>query len=592
VSSGIVLVALCLATTPPANGQITYTWSQPTVGANDWNVAGNWSASSGNSYPGTAASDIVVFGNAGIATSASTVNNIVSVNTTIAALTYALTTTSSSDYQNTEIPSGVTLTVTGDVAIGSGTSAAGLDIISNKSLVLGANQRWANNSANVLTVSAVISGTANLTNAGSGTILLGSSNTYGGSTLLTSGTLSLGASGSISNSPEITIGAGATFDVSAITAFNLSSDTSLTVSGNATPAVFNGAPGGSVNLGSQPITLNYDGLDPALTVAQGILVLNGNAFTVNAASPLSPGAYTLVQQSSGSISGTGPFSVSGTAIPSGSTPSIVVSVGNVNLIIAEPSAFSNLTPSQSVPYGTTSITLGGTVSGSGPVYLANGEPIAVTIDGTSQGTAISDSTGDFSILYDPASIPVTGSPFAVTYSYAGNNGPLLPSSDSSTMLTITPANLTITANDLSVTEGLPIPPLTASYVGFVNDESSASLTTQPALSTTATSESPAGQYPITVTNAVDPNYNISYASGTLTVVGPPKIGGLSVSAGQLEFSFPTITGQTYQLNVSSNLGTHVWTPVGNPIPGTGASVSTNITVSASGASFFSLFISQ
>src|ERR1039457_2086787 len=57
----------------PANAQITYTWSQATVGANNWNVAGNWS-STGGTFPGSLASDIAVFGNTGVASAATTVN--------------------------------------------------------------------------------------------------------------------------------------------------------------------------------------------------------------------------------------------------------------------------------------------------------------------------------------------------------------------------------------------------------------------------------------------------------------------------------------------------------------------------------------
>jgi hypothetical protein len=139
-------------------------------------------------------------------------------------------------------------------------------------------------------------------------------------------------------------------------------------------------------------------------------------------------------------------------------------------------------------------------------------------------------------------------------------------------LTVTPAALTITANSLGRTEGLTNPPLTASYSGFVDGNTSASLTTLPSLSTTATSNSPPGTYPITVTNAVDPNYNISYVPGTLTVVAPPQVGGLSVSGTQLIFSYLSIAGETYQLQSTTNLSSGVWVPVSS-VTGTSATVS-------------------
>ena len=84
-------------------------------------------------------------------------------------------------------------------------------------------------------------------------------------------------------------------------------------------------------------------------------------------------------------------------------------------------------------------------------------------------------------------------------------------------LTVTPAALTITANEASKVYGSPLPALTASYSGFVNGDTSASLTTAPTLTTSATAASPVGSYGIAAAGAVDANYSITYAGGTLTV---------------------------------------------------------------------------
>ncbi len=84
-------------------------------------------------------------------------------------------------------------------------------------------------------------------------------------------------------------------------------------------------------------------------------------------------------------------------------------------------------------------------------------------------------------------------------------------------LTVSKAALTITAANASKLYGAVLPVLTASYSGFVNGDSASSLTTKPALTTTATAASPVGSYPITASGAASPNYTISYASGTLTV---------------------------------------------------------------------------
>lgn len=86
-------------------------------------------------------------------------------------------------------------------------------------------------------------------------------------------------------------------------------------------------------------------------------------------------------------------------------------------------------------------------------------------------------------------------------------------------LSVTQADLTIAANNLSKIQGHANPALTLTYTGFVNGDTKNNLTTQPTVTTTATTDSPEGDYPITVDNAVDANYNISYTPGTLTVSG-------------------------------------------------------------------------
>ena len=84
-------------------------------------------------------------------------------------------------------------------------------------------------------------------------------------------------------------------------------------------------------------------------------------------------------------------------------------------------------------------------------------------------------------------------------------------------LTVTPVPLTITANNQSKGYGAALPPLSASYSGFVNGDTPASLTTQPMVSTTATAGSPVGLYPITVSGATDANYLISSVAGVFAV---------------------------------------------------------------------------
>ena len=82
---------------------------------------------------------------------------------------------------------------------------------------------------------------------------------------------------------------------------------------------------------------------------------------------------------------------------------------------------------------------------------------------------------------------------------------------------MTPAALTITADDKSKVYGAALPTLTASYSGFVNGDTASSLNSPVVLSTSASAASDAGTYPITASGAAGANYTISFVAGTLTV---------------------------------------------------------------------------
>ena len=97
-------------------------------------------------------------------------------------------------------------------------------------------------------------------------------------------------------------------------------------------------------------------------------------------------------------------------------------------------------------------------------------------------------------------------------------------------LTVTPAPLTISAANATKVYGAALPALTATYSGFVNGDTAASLTTAPSLSTTATAASPVSpaatrSRPPAPSMATTPS---RYAAGTLTIT--PAMPAISVSA--------------------------------------------------------------
>ncbi len=84
-------------------------------------------------------------------------------------------------------------------------------------------------------------------------------------------------------------------------------------------------------------------------------------------------------------------------------------------------------------------------------------------------------------------------------------------------ISVAQAPLQITASSPTIVYGASIPAITASYLGFTNGDTTASLKTLPSCRTTATSSSAPASYPTSCSGAVDPNYSISYIPGSLTV---------------------------------------------------------------------------
>jgi Ca2+-binding RTX toxin-like protein len=101
-------------------------------------------------------------------------------------------------------------------------------------------------------------------------------------------------------------------------------------------------------------------------------------------------------------------------------------------------------------------------------------------------------------------------------------------------VTVNKATLTITADNKSKALNAALPTLTASYSGFVNGDTPASLTTLPSLTTTATAASPAGSYPITASGAVSSDYDFVYVDGTLTVTAAAAHGTVFVAPDPLK----------------------------------------------------------
>ncbi|MGD0328298.1 MAG: MBG domain-containing protein [Minisyncoccia bacterium] len=127
------------------------------------------------------------------------------------------------------------------------------------------------------------------------------------------------------------------------------------------------------------------------------------------------------------------------------------------------------------------------------------------------------------------------------------------------------APLTITASDGTMTYGGTPPTITPTYLGFVNGDTDASLTTQPTCSVSGTVSS--------CTGAVDSNYTIAYVNGTVTVAQAASVTTVSCPASPQPYtglaltpctaSYSTSDGQSGQLTPTYTGNVDVGTATAN-----------------------------
>ena len=206
----------------------------------------------------------------------------------------------------------------------------------------------------LLVVSSIVSGGAadsTLNTAGPGSVLLNTANTYIGKWNFAGKTNFINNASALGTGLNANVAAGAILDYTAQGAVSFVPTTSgFGGAGNGstvgtTAATVIGDPGATLDLSSKNINLTFtptgfsgDTTHPALIVAQGTLAIGGNTFFVNNASgtALGLGTYRLMTQVSGTITSGGGYAalISGSGTVGGSSVSILVSGGNVDLVVA------------------------------------------------------------------------------------------------------------------------------------------------------------------------------------------------------------------------------------------------------------------
>ncbi len=263
----------------------------------------------------------------------------------------------------------------------------------------------------------------------------------------------------------------------------------------------------------------------------------------------------------------------------GSTATQTDAVGNASQRFYRIEALNSIYANNKVYDGTTTATIGS--NNVVLVGVVNGDSVSLVTNGyTANFASASVGTG---IIVTVNGLSLSGAS-ATNYALA----PLV-----GLTANITPVTLTVSAANNSRTFGLPNPPFTASYSGFVNAEGTNVLAGAPGLSTSATTNSPPGNYPITASPGTlsAANYTFIFNSGTLTVVGLPQLSGVALNGNQFVFNWLTITGQTYQIEYKDNLTAATWNLLGGPVAGTGNLIISTNNLSASPQRFFRLEIS-
>jgi trimeric autotransporter adhesin len=232
-------------------------------------------------------------------------------------------------------------------------------------------------------------------------------------------------------------------------------------------------------------------------------------------------------------------------------------------------------------------------------FIFNTLPIKTYGDADFNGGAISLNTTQ-PIIYSSSNnavativagnIHITGAGTAdITASQASDG--FYPAASITQTLTVNPAALTITADNKLKFEGQANPVLTATYTGFVLNETPAALLTPAVLSTIAVTASPASTYPITVNGATSNNYTISFVNGILTVQ-PRLTQTITFAApatrtyGNADFAHGAISNNTTIPVVVASSNTNVATIVGNNIHIVGAGTSTITASQAGNAGYF------
>jgi parallel beta-helix repeat protein len=309
---------------------------------------------------------------------------------------------------------------------------------------------------------------------------------------------------------------------------------------------------------SAPLVATVTATNPSEPVVGGMVTFNAPLVLQSANITGSPATIGI----------TGTASVTATANAlSGSYTVTATATG-----VTPPAAFSlsnGLTSVAGVVVGTTlqNSTYGQSVSFTVTINPPSGGPTPTgtaqfVVDGSNFGSPVTLSGGQAT---SPAISNLSATTHTVSANYSGDSN-YAPAVSGNFTQTVTKAHLAVVPDNLNRPVAQTNPTLTVHFTGFQLGENatSANITGSPNLTTTATTASPIGTYPITVTSAASlsaANYDFpatSFGTGTLTVT-QGTVAGVVVGT--------TLQNSTYGQSLSFTVSVNP--PSGGPTP-TGA----------------------
>lgn len=243
----------------------------------------------------------------------------------------------------------------------------------------------------------------------------------------------------------------------------------------------------TVNAGAAPVVVTAS--SATVTYGDAVPAITPSYSGLGGGTPATPATCTTTATSTSPV-GTYPTVCSGAADPGHTFSYVNGSVTIVPAPVVVKASSGTMTYGSAVPAVTASYT-----------GLRNGQTAPVTPAICSTSASANSPVGSY------------------TSSCAGAADPNHTFSYSSGTVTVTKANVVVTAGNATFDQGAPVPAITASYNGFRFGESGPAVA--PTCSTDATSSSAPGTYASTCSGASDPNYAFSYVDGTVTVTVPP-----------------------------------------------------------------------